>query len=465
MTLRRYFGTKTKWAFKLKTTCLPRRISLEFDTDQAVQDDVVQRKSFRYRVYPTQELLAVEEDWNDALRALWNLANEQWLIGLDRLARARALPSFSKRTKNSVRLVPSAFSQSNELTELRAEFPWLAAVPRNVCNQLLVELDKAWQRCFAGLAEAPKWKKKGVDAINFCEPHPNAWRLDIADGNPRLGWLKFPKLADQLRVIVHRSLEGTPKTCTLLRDGDQWFVSISCEIEAPEPALRTEPKIALDRGITNFVGTSDGGLVRGPQYLKALLRQLARAQRSVHRREKGSQNYKKAQRCVMRLHRTIRRQRAHFLHEQSARFTKSHGVIVLEELNVAGMMRGNCSRGIADSGWSMFKNMCVYKQAWSGGSVQLVPAQYSSQECFVCEHVDAKSRRGEVFRCMKCGRVDHADINAAKVLLRRANRSVQPVEGALPEAPLGSRKAESKKLRVPRRPSGASPKPTPLGGG
>ena len=385
-------------------------------------------KAFRYRVYPTREQIATADRWSDALRFLWNLANEQHLLGL---ARAR-----------SERRYVTAFDQSEDLTELRSELPWLAEVPRNVSMQLLVELDKAWQRCFKKLADEPRWKRKGVDVVNMCETHPKQWRLNGST-------LHFPKLG-KIRTVVHRPLEGVPKTCTLARDGDQWFASIICEVTIPDPTPRAEPIVAIDRGIINFAGTSDGDLIPGPRYLEASLKQLRRAQRTVARRKKGSKNRKKAERGVMRKHRKTRRQRHHFAHEKSARFTKSHGVVVLEDLNVAGMMRGDCARGIADAGWSLFERMIRYKQDWSGGSVKLVRAAYSSQECDSCGHVDAKSRRGEIFCCTKCGHRDHADINAAKVLLRRANRSVLPVEGELLEGTRRSRKAKVG-LRVPRR--------------
>ena len=135
---------------------------------------------------------------------------------------------------------------------------------------------------------------------------------------------------------------------------------------------------------------------------------------------------------------------------------------MLEDLNLAGMIRGNCARGLSDAGLAGFERMCRYKQGWTGGVVRLVPAPYSSQTCAVCDHVDAKSRRGEVFCCTKCGHRDHADINAANVLLHRASRSVLPVEGELLEGALRSRKAKVG-LRTVRRP--ASAKPRPLGRG
>ena len=118
-------------------------------------------KGFKFRIYPSekqeQRLLA----WESALRFLWNLALEQRKLGLAR----------------PVRLYPDAFDQISELKALCAELPFLADVPRNVCAQLLVELDKAWQRCFKRIARAPRWKRKGRDSLGLTEPHPKVWRL------------------------------------------------------------------------------------------------------------------------------------------------------------------------------------------------------------------------------------------------------------------------------------------------
>ena len=161
---------------------------------------------------------------------------------------------------------------------------------------------------------------------------------------------------------------------------------------------------------------------------------IARAQRVVVRRKKGSRNREKAKLRVMRLHRKVRRQREHFLHVESSRLAKSHGVVVIEKLNVAGMLRGRLSRSIANAGWSRFAEMLRYKLTWSGGRLIEVPAAYSSQTCSACKRVDALSRCGVRFCCTGCGYVDHADLNAAKVLKTRANRSGLPVEGTVLEA-------------------------------
>ncbi len=354
------------------------------------------RRGFRYRLYPTPGQGARLLAWEGALRALWNAANEQRRLHLARGDR-----------------VPSAFDQINQLTALRAAEPWLADVPRNVCAQVLVDLDAAWQRCFKRLARRPRWKKKGRDAVAMTEPHPAVFRVTTTG-------VVFPKLGE-IRAVLHRPLSGTPKRCTICREVDQWFVAIQCEQEVPDPVPRSGPAVAIDRGLTHLLADSEGRLVANPKYLEASLRRLARAQRVVARRQKGSRRCARAKLRVATLHRTIRRQRAHLLHVLSARYAKSHGVVIVEKLNVAGMVRGGLGRHISGAGWSSFCTMLRYKLEMTGGALVEVPAAYSSQTCPACGVVDATSRQGDRFRCVACGHEAHADLNAARVLLSRGN--------------------------------------------
>ena len=395
-------------------------------------------KAFRYRVRPTSKQVERIGQWGSAMRFLWNLANEQRRLGY---ARPR-----------DERVFPTAFDQINELTELRKELPWLADVPRNVCSQLLVELDKAWQRCFKRLAHAPRWKRKGRDFLSLTEPHPKAWRLDGTI-------LRFPKLGN-LRAIVHRPLEGKAKTCSLKRDGNQWFASIVCEVEVEAPTPKTLPVVAIDRGVTNIVADSDGQLLKSPRFYAKAMKSLKRAQQRVSRREKGSRNREKAKLKVARLQRKTRRQREDFTHRLSYNYAKNHGTVVIEDLKIGNMVKANrgLARGILDQGWGLLAQFLAYKLAWKGGVLGEVYAHYSSQTCSVptCGHVDAVSRKGEVFLCVHCGHREHADINAAKVLKSRWNASVQPVESSC------------RKLRAPRRsrkvvpPSEAQPQSSAL---
>jgi putative transposase len=384
-------------------------------------------KSYRFRIYPTEAQTKRLLAWESALRFLWNLAHEQRLMGLART---------DKR-------YPSGFDQHKELTELRAILPWLADVPRGACETLLTKLDEAWQRCFGRLGCAPRWKRRALDFPSMHEARSTHWWHEGPS-------LHFPRLG-VVHIVQHRALEGKPKSCTIRRDGDQWFASIMCEVEAPTPAPRTEPVVAIDRGIASVVADSDGSLVANPRHLDRALRRLARAQRVVARRKKGSKNQQKARVRVMRLHRKVRRQREHFLHVLSHHYAKNHGTVIVEKLNVAGMARSRLARHILGAGWSRFVEMLRYKLAWSGGTLVEVPAAYSSQTCSACGAVDAASRNGERFVCTSCGHTDHADLNAAKVLKQRfeapGNPWCLPAEGTPPE---GSRRSRKVRLRTPR---------------
>ena len=385
---------------------------------------VLTHKAFRYRVYPTPAQEARLIAWEASLRWLWNLANEHRLLGL----------AMSKKR------YPSAFDQINGLKDLRSEAPWLADVPRDVCAQLLVKLDNSWQRCFKRLCRAPHWKRKGRDFLSLTETHPKKWRLDASV-------IRFPKLGN-LRAVIHRPLEGTRKTCTLKRDGNQWFTHIVCEIDRPDPASRHEPVVAIDRGVVNMTADSDGNIVQSPRFYTHAMKRLARAQRTVSRRKKGSKNREKAKLRVALLHRKVQRQREHVVHCLSSAYAKSHGTVVVEKLNTAGMVRASSglARGILDSGWGLLVWCLTYKLAWSGGRLVEVPAQYSSQTCSACGVVDSKSRRSRSeFCCVACGHREHADVNAAKVLKHRANRSVLPVEGS---PPVGSRRSRKAKVKL-----------------
>jgi putative transposase len=365
--------------------------------------------------------------WECALRFLWNIAHEQRLSGYARLTGERKFPS--------------AFDQINELTELRKELDWLSDVPRNVCAQLLVELDKAWQYCFSRLKNAPKWKRKGRDQISLIESHCKVWRFGDSV-------IRFPKLGD-LRAVIHRPCEGRPKTCTLKRDGDQWFATIVCEIDVADPISRVEPIVAIDRGVVNTVADSDGNIVRSPRFLENSLRQLSRMQRAVARKQKGSKNQEKYKIRVMRIYRSVRRRREHFLHVLSHDYAKSHGVIIVEDLNIRNMVHGvsggrnsnqksGLNRGILDAGWGKFANMLDYKLRWSGGALVKEESSYSSVTCSSCQNIDKRSRSHQSFICTSCGYQDHADVNAARILKQRyehrANRSVLLGEELVPEA-------------------------------
>lgn len=379
---------------------------------------MIVRRGYRYRIYPTPEQVARLEAWEGALRFLWNVAHEQRLHAYSRCRVDRRYPT--------------AFDQGLELTELRAELPWLADVPRHLCVSLLDALDKAWNGCFQRVVRAPRFKKRGRDEVGLCEYDASKFRVE---GDGRHASVIFPKLG-AIRAVVHRPLVGKAKSCTLTRDGDQWFASIVCELELPDPPASTKPPVAIDRGVAVLLADSNRRTVENPRFGEKLQARIARAQRTVARKQRGSKNQKKARAKVVRLHRKARRQREHLLHVESHHYAKNHGAIVMEKLNVQGMTRSargtvespgvnvaqkaGLNRAILDAGWGRFALMLRYKVETEGGRVIEVPATHSSQTCGACGVVDAASRREQdVFLCIACGHFDNADLNAARVLLAR----------------------------------------------
>jgi putative transposase len=401
---------------------------------------VLVHRGERYRIYPTTEQVERLTAWESALRWLWNHAHAERVVKLE----------FNYQQ-------PTSFDQINDLTPLRKALPWLADVPRDVCAQMLVELDRAWQRGFKKLARMPRYKRKsrGERAPLIA---PQAFRIE---GKSRAGSVVFPKLG-AIRAVIHRASGGKTKTCALVRDGDQWFACVSWEREIVDPFPSELPAVGIDRGVVNLVADSDGRFVESPRTFKRIKTRLATAQRRVARKQKGSQNQKRARKRVAVLHQKSRRQREAVLHRESARYAKNHGTLIVERLDIGNMtasargtvatpgtnvvQKTGLNRAILDSGWGAFVQMLRYKTEPLGGRVVEVVAAYSSQECAVCSHVAAENRPSQSkFECVACGHRDHADTNAARVILSRGTHGTEGFGGD------GVARPAKKQLRVARR--------------
>jgi putative transposase len=365
-------------------------------------------KCFKFRFRPDLNQLAKLDRWENSLRFLWNIGNEQRFAGLAKCKKDKKYPSFA--------------SQQKELTDLRSELPWLNDVPRHACARVLSDLENAWQRWFSKSSGRPKFKKK-LSTISITETDNKAWQI-------RGKFIKFSKLG-LIRTIFHRPVEGKPKVCTLKRDVDKWYVYITCEVEVNAASSGSKPTIGLDLGINNFVTDSNERAVPNPRFLERRMLLVVKRQRKWNRKNKGSKNKEKARIQLARTHRKVRRQREFFLHSESSYYANNHSMVGIENLNVKGMVKSTFSRGILDSGWAIFSDMLSYKIRWTGGSLVEVPAAYSSQTCSSCAHVDSNSRSAEQFHCTKCGYKAHADVNAAKIVHSRMNHSALPVDGDL----------------------------------
>ncbi|MDR7002409.1 RNA-guided endonuclease TnpB family protein [Neobacillus niacini] len=175
--------------------------------------------------------------------------------------------------------------------------------------------------------------------------------------------------------------------------------------------------IALDLGLLHFYIDSNGKKVDNPKFLKTKLKKLAKLQRQLKNKKIGSSNNKKLQKKISKLHLHIANMRKDFLHKESRKLVNENQVIVLEDLNVKGMIKNKkLSRSIADVSWSMFKTFVSYKADWANKKVIPVDRFFaSSKQCNGCHEKNTMlSLSDREWICPNCGTKHDRDVNAAK---------------------------------------------------
>jgi putative transposase len=241
----------------------------------------------------------------------------------------------------------------------------------------------------------------------------------------RGGQLRLAKTAGPLRFtwswpeVDVAALDPTMVIICREPDG-RWYVTFALDTDAPEPMQATEHAVGIDLGVTDFAVTSDGDKIPNPRRLDRKARNLARYQRRLARCRKGAANRAKAAAKVARAHRKVRDARRDFLHRASTGLVHSADVIVIEDLNVSGMVRNRrLARAISDCGWGEFRRQLAYKCARYGRTLVVIDRWYpSSKTCSACGHLLAElSLSTRQWTCPSCRARHDRDINAAKNIL------------------------------------------------
>ena len=296
-------------------------------------------------------------------------------------------------------------------------------------QQTLKVLDRAIWDGLKGAKGMPHFRKKGMhDSFRY----PQGFEIQ---GNrvflPKIGWVSFFK---------SRDLQGEPKNITVSRRGRCWYFSVQTEIEIAEPVHASTSAVGIDMGVKRFATLTDGKVYEPLDSFRGLERELAREQRKLSRKVKFSNNWHKQKDKIARLHIRIADARNDYLHKTSSEISKNHAIIAMEDLRVRNMsasakgtieepgrkvrQKAGLNKAILDQGWYSFRRMLAYKQAWSGGVLDFVPAQHTSQTCPACGHVSKDNRVSQaVFRCVECGFEENADLVAAINVLRRAGHA------------------------------------------
>ena len=252
---------------------------------------------------------------------------------------------------------------------------------------------------------------------------------------PRLGRLK---LHESARKLARRLEAGTARimSATLRRDAGRWFVSFTVAIHREQRTpYRPGSVVGVDVGITHLAVLSTGELIPNPRHLedaqarlRALGRALSRKQGPDRRtKQKPSKRWSRARARLGRAHARVANLRRDGLHKLTTRLARAHGTIVVEDLNVAGMLRNRrLSRRIADAGFGEIRRQLAYKTCWNGGRLLVADRWYpSSKTCSACGAVKTKLTLAErTYHCTVCGLVLDRDLNAARNLAALAALAV-----------------------------------------
>jgi putative transposase len=372
------------------------------------------RKTFKYKLMPTPKQ-------EQALQTVVWRCRELYNAGLEE----------RKAAWEKCHVSVTFAMQSAQLPAIKQVRPEYRDIYAQVLQEVLHRLDKAFAAFFRRVqnGEQPGYPRfQGKDRYNsFTYPQVGEHGGAALDG----GVLSLSKIG-RIPMRLHRPLAGIPKTITISREADGWYVCISCAEVPAVPLPPTGQETGIDVGLKVFLITADGEIVENPRHYRKAESRLARAQRRVSRRKKGSHRRRKAVALLKRKHQTVQRQRRDFHHKTALALLRQYDVIYLEDLRVANMVRNSrLAKSISDAGWAEFRAILEAKAACAGRQVTAIPPAYTSQDCSGvlpdgtrCPQRVAKSLSVRTHVCPSCGLVLDRDENAAKNI-RRAGQARQ----------------------------------------
>jgi putative transposase len=306
------------------------------------------------------------------------------------------------------------------LAKTTPERAWLGEVSAVVLQQALADLNVAYRNFFASATGKRKGRK--VAAPRFRSRKDNRQTIRFTR-NSRFkvldsGRLRLPKIGD-LDVRWSRDLPVEPSSVTIVKDAaGRYFASFVVTTEQDETLPATGSEVGIDLGLTHFAVLSNGTKVAAPRFLRQAARRLARLQKSLSRKVKGSNNRKKAVVKVARAHAKVADTRRDWQHKLSTAIIRDNQAVYVEDLCVTGLGRTRLAKSVHDAGWAAFSSMLEYKAARRGrGFARIDRWLPTSQTCSECWRIDGPKPLSVRSWTCPCGAVHDRDINAAKIVL------------------------------------------------
>ena len=345
-------------------------------------------KRFRYKMSPTKEQKQILLQHGGNSRFIWNIFLK---TNID----------YYKETGKFKFYHELAVS----LPKLKQRFPFLKESFSQSLQMVARQFDKALKDSFKKEKGFPSFKKKAL--LNDSFACPQKWRLGK-------GFAFIPKIGE-VRWIKHRQLQGKPKSITISQDGDKWYCSILCEFEIPDKEKKIDSIVGCDIGIKKFAILSDRTVIENPKHLKNSEEKLTLAQKRLAKKQKGSKNRFKQRMKVRKIHTKIKNVRQDFLHKATSNIIAKYDGVVLEDLNVQGMMKNHhLAKSIADVSWSEFRRQLEYKAMWNSKHFVLIGRfEPTSKTCSNCGYIQDMPLGRRQYNCPNCGISIDRDLNAS----------------------------------------------------
>ena len=366
------------------------------------------RKTYKYKLKPTPEQEQAMAFVVRRCRELYNTALQE-----------------RKEAWQKCGVTVTEAIQSAQLPAVKEARPEYRETHSQVLQDVLTRLDRAFQAFFRRVrnGETPGYPRfQGSNRFNSFtyKQYSNGATLDN-------GFLVLSKIG-RIAVRWSRPLEGAPKTVTVSKEADGWYVCFSCADVPVQPLPPTGQETGIDLGIEAFATLSDGTRIFHPGWYRQAERALKSAQRRVSRRKRGSNRRRKAVTLLAKAHQKVRRQRQDFHHKTALTLVCENDTIYHEDLQTANMLRNRrLAKSIQDAGWSAFLSILSDKAACAGRSVIAVPPAYTSQICSGCGVMVSKGLSVRWHSCPECRTSLHRDHNAAKNI----ERAGQNLRGAV----------------------------------
>ena len=346
------------------------------------------QRGYKYKILPTKEQEESLLQCGGNTRFLWN-----YVLKINQ--------DYYKETGK----FKFYYELSGSLPKLKEEYPFLKESFSQSLQTVLRQFDRALKDSFKKEKGFPSFKKKML--LNDSFTCPQRWRLGR-------GFVFIPKIGE-VKWIKHRTMKGKPKSITISQDGDKWYCSVLCEYTVLDKAKECANIVGCDVGLKEFATLSDGTVISNPKHIKKYENKLAKEQRKLSKKQKGSKNRFKQRIKVRKIQNKIKHTRNDFLHKTSNLIAKNYDGVVVEDLNIKGMMKNHyLAKSIGDVSWSEFNRQLEYKCRWRFKHyLKIGRFEPTSKTCSNCGCVQEMPLSKRIFDCPNCGISIDRDLNAS----------------------------------------------------